>query len=635
MNNKEVYINGILLDLDESKSPIQLTYSVNDLAELKDRQAYSSNIFKVPLTYNNRKACGLPDDANLIQITPYRNNAGRIVQGGIEVIANGIAIVQACSDVIEVQILSGIKGFFDAIGDKKISELDLSAYDHIWNLTNVINSQTATDGYIYPIIDYGQLDDVLKEADARLLRPATFRKTIIEAIVAEAGYTIIGNALSYPKYLNSIIPFTNDKFEHGAGYDAQLATYKTSARNTVDQVTDEADIDTVVVLQDDATSDQYNQWNGSIFTAGNTYRAKLTFNYTIEQRDTFLGGGNVESYLRIEKLIGGVWTTLGYNITTQSTVGGFSREVFRDQTVVATDDMSTGDQYRILHQQHPGANRMISIIYAGAKLTVEPISQDVIYGSEVQLSATLPDISQTNFFKEFLQNFGLIVVPNNYTKSLELINLEEVYANKPNAIDITDKGFRSVRDIKYSYGNYGINNYGRYKEDDAVPDGFGDGVMVFDNLTLENEVTLFTSVFAGTITSSKQGLIFAEIKKIEDRLVSLEFKTKTQPRILLDVKQNAQLRIFDGNGSQVVNSISLPTFNGLSYADLFAENYPELQKMLYRPFIVELEMLISEVDLAQLDWRVPLYDGLTASYYYRNSIKYVQGGISRVNMIKM
>jgi hypothetical protein len=58
---KELYINGVLCDLNEKDNPITLTYQVNDLAELKDRQAYSTNNFKLPPTQNNRRICGFSD----------------------------------------------------------------------------------------------------------------------------------------------------------------------------------------------------------------------------------------------------------------------------------------------------------------------------------------------------------------------------------------------------------------------------------------------------------------------------------------------------------------------------------------------------------------------------------------------
>lgn len=635
MNRKEVYINGILIDLDESKSPIQLIYSVNNLAELKDRQAYSTNTFKAPKTPNNLSACGLPDNAALIQVQPYRRNGAKVVQGGIEVLTNGIAIIKSTGKDIEIQILSGLVGFFDKLGEKKLSDLDLSDYDHFWNLTNVAGSQNNTAGYIYPVIDYGGLSPTDREADARQLRPATFRKTIIEAIIAEAGYTASGICFSYPKYLQSLVAFSSDKFTHGKSYSDMLAGYSVKARNNADVNIDPGVLATIFPMPDSTGTDPAGQWSGSVFTAGIAQRTNLTFKYSIQQVRITIGGSTPEYYVSIQKLSGGVWNDLAGNLTTQSANIGEYQD-FLNQQINAVVDLLPGDQVRIQVLQQPAINRLYAKIYAGANFAAEPVVEDVIYGSEVQLAATLPDVTQKDFFKDFLQNFGLIVIPDNYKQELLLINLEEVYDNIPNAQDITDKLINTDDDILYAFGSYGVNNYGKYKADEAVPTDTGTGLMVFDNQTLDKEVTIIDSIFAASIKVFKLGGLFVtEIKKIEDITKSSEFKTKTQPRILLDVKVNTGFRFFDDSASQTVSLISLPVFDGLSYQTLFDENYPELLQMLYRPFITRKEILLDEVDIASIDWRIPVYDKKSAAYYYKNEIVYLQGDVSTISLIKM
>jgi len=631
MNTKEVYLNDILLDLDEANNPIRLIYAVNDLGELKDRQAYSTNTFKLPNTQNNRKACGLPDIAQLIGVEPYRNNRAKIVQNGIEIMANGIGIITASGANIQLQILSGLIGFFDLLADKKISDLDLSDYDHVWNLATVANSQSNTEGFIYPIIDYGSLSDTERKAKAEQLRPATFRKTILERIVSETGYTISGLPLSYPKYLTSLIPFTNDKFTHGKAYSDLLAQYKTSARNTANFVIDSGQLNNTIQLNDDAATDPYNSWSGTQFVAPITARYRISFKYTLEAAKITAFGSTPELFTSIK--VNG--TDQAGNMNTVMLAPG-DIQVFENQELTIEIGLQSGDVVLINALQQPATNRLYAFYRAGAEFKADVIVEDVIYGSEVQLEATLPDITQKNFFKEFLQNFGLIVIPNNYNKELLLINMEEVYANKPNAQDITSKLIDTEDEITYSFNGYGINNYGKYKEDDAVPDGTGDGVIVLDNLTLTDNVTLFTSVFAASVSVNKLGGVeVSEIKKIEDSTVSLDFKTKTQPRILLNRIVNGQFLIEDQFGSTVVNSVSVPLFTGLSYSELFTDNYPEIKRMLFRPFLVSKTILLKEIDIANIDWRIPVYDAKSASYYYKNQISYIQGNVSEISLIRM
>lgn len=635
MNNKEVYINNQLVELDESRSPIRLTYAVNDLAELKDRQAYATNSFKLPLTQRNLDICGFPNDANIIGLQPYRRNTGKVIQGGIEVLVNGIAIITGASDSIQVQILSGLKGFFDEIGEKKLRDLDLSDYDHVWDIDTVANSQLNTDGFIYPVIDYGGLSLTERRADVKQLRPATFRKTIIERIVSEAGYTISGNYSTYQKYQDSLIAFSNDKFEHSEAYAEDLATYNTSARKTVNQVIYGGSLNQLINFEDDTTTDVYNQWNGTEFTADVTANFSVKLNYDLTMTRVIFGGSNPDLYISIQKLIGGVWTDIAGNLTTCTNNISIPQD-FNDQSISINVNLTAGDKLRINSVQGPAADRQYSVIKAAADVSFNPIVEDVIYGSDVQLSATLPDISQKNFFKDFLQQFGLIVIPDNYDKSLLIINLEEVYNNKPIAEDITDKLYNSVDDVTYALDNYGVNNIAKYKEDDAVDNALGRGVMVLDNQTLDNEVTIIESVFAASTTINKMGGVeVTEIKKIEDILISSEFKVKTQPRILLNEYLNGSFIFFDGVTFRERFKVSLPKFNGLSYSLLLQENYEELTRMLYRPFVVSKPILLTEVDIANIDWRIPVYDKKTASYYYKNLITYQQGAVSTINLIRM
>lgn len=628
MNNKEVYINGVLCDLDEVNNPIQLVYAINDLGELKDRQAYSTNTFKLPPTQKNLTACGLPNNSNLIQTQPYRKNTAKIIQNGIEVLPNGIAIINGTSKEIEVQILSGLIGFFDKLGDKKITDLDLSEYDHIWNIENVMNSQDNVEGYVYPVIDYGTMSATERTVDARNLRPATFRKTIIEKIISEAGYTASGSYTSYDKYIRSIIPFTNDTFQHGPAYAEYLAGFNMSARKTVVQSVPRGPTDGLINFEDSATTDSSGSWHGDYYIAGATFKARVSMKYSITQMFNALFGtpGDVEIFVQKSTVGGGPWTDVGYSVTRNSS--SLTQETFIDQPIDFEINMNPGDQLKVVYKK--AVNRVMFSMLAGSSFTVTPVAEDVIFGSGVQLSATLPDISQKNFFKDFLQNFGLIVIPDNYKKELLLINMEDVYANKPIADDISDRLINSPDDISYSMSGYGINNHGKYKGDDAVPDELGEGVMVFDNLTLNDNVTLFTSVFAASQSVFKLGgLSVVQINKGAD------FKTKTQPRILLNRIINSNFYFVDGLVALPVLSVSLPTFDGLDYQTLFDENYPEIKRMLYRPFVVVKDILLRETDIANIDWTIPVYDRKSASYYYKNQITYMQGDVSTISLIKL
>ena len=635
MNNKEVYINGRLVDLDEAKSPIRLTYSVNNLGELKDRQAYSTNSFKLPPTQNNIDICGYPNNPEIIGLQPYRKNTAKIVQNGIEILVDGIAIITSSSITdINVQILSGLKGFFDTLGEKKLKDLDLSEWDHIWELETVALSQENTEGYIYPVIDYGGLSDTEKRADTRQLRPATFRKTIIEQMAIDAGYTISGSYSAYQKYIDSIVPFTNDKFEHSEEFINQPNTFSSVARSVNGQQMLNDFRDGTFVFTDYSTTDPGNNWDGDEYTAPITLKVKAKLSYSIRIRDQYKGGAVPSITIRLQKYNGSTWNTFAEN--THIAQGEFTDHDYLDQVIENSIDLSTGNKIRVVWHSEPATDRVYGLLFPNAIIDIKYEPVEVLYEQEVQLAATLPDITQKNFFKDFLQQFGLIVIPDNYNKSLLLINMEDVYNNKPNAYDISDKLFNSVDNNSFSLDNYGIRNLAKYKDDDNVVDGLGDGVFYLDNQTLEDEATVIDSIFSATENINKMGGIqVAVIKKIEDVEVSSEFKIKTQPRILLNSLLNTDFTFFDATGTQTAFTISVPKFDGLSYERLIDENYGEIIRMLYRPYLVTKEILLSETDIANIDWSIPVYDKKTASYYYKNQITYQQGSLSTISLIRM
>jgi hypothetical protein len=58
--------------------------------------------------------------------------------------------------------------------------------------------------------------------------------------------------------------------------------------------------------------------------------------------------------------------------------------------------------------------------------------------------------------------------------------------------------------------------------------------------------------------------------------------------------------------------------------------------MLYRPFVSVRKALLNPVDLANLDFTLPIYDIGTGSYYYNNGVKdYIEGEPCLIRLVKM
>lgn len=87
------------------------------------------------------------------------------------------------------------------IGDKYLTDLDLSELDHVYNKANIKNSWDTSytlngiatpfsfgDGYTYPFINYGYTASN-RVFDVEYLKPAIFARTYMRKIFEQAGYT--------------------------------------------------------------------------------------------------------------------------------------------------------------------------------------------------------------------------------------------------------------------------------------------------------------------------------------------------------------------------------------------------------------------------------------------------------------
>ena len=112
---------------------------------------------------------------------------------------------------------SGLGGFGEEIGEKRVVELDLSTYDHTLNNANVSGSWTAdyTNGYVYPMIKYGQKltpsDNLWTIYD---LFPAVYVRTILDKIFEDAGWSYNSTFLTSSNFNKLIVLNSQGELTH-------------------------------------------------------------------------------------------------------------------------------------------------------------------------------------------------------------------------------------------------------------------------------------------------------------------------------------------------------------------------------------------------------------------------------------
>ena len=168
----------------ESNSLIAQTFRVNNLGDITTRQGGSSNNFTFPLTSINRKALGFPEDLNNTSRSPYRRIEASLFENNSFISKGVLKINKVTNTEIEATFFSDNARWFNQIKDKTLKDLDLKSFNHKYNNTSITGSFTNTEGFIYPLIDYGQfsLDSLEIPIRTNQMFPATYAKTVFEQI---------------------------------------------------------------------------------------------------------------------------------------------------------------------------------------------------------------------------------------------------------------------------------------------------------------------------------------------------------------------------------------------------------------------------------------------------------------------
>jgi len=178
----------------------------------------------LPGTKNNNKIFGNIFEVNVRNnYDPASDNVGNnfnpAVAADAIIFADNMQVFKGIFRVLEIIIEDGfieyecavfgeLGGFVSALANKKIEDLDFSAYNQAWNYTNITNSWNtiAGSGVYFPLIDYGAASSDKIDFQFSTFRPALYVKEILNKIIAGSGYTWDFPLLSTALFDRLIIP---------------------------------------------------------------------------------------------------------------------------------------------------------------------------------------------------------------------------------------------------------------------------------------------------------------------------------------------------------------------------------------------------------------------------------------------
>lgn len=145
-----LYCGSELADFNER---FNVLFSIGDIRNMAMGNNNKSYTLKLPLTKTNKK---LVKFINQVDVKSEQSAIWRLYLGELLII-QGIAKITDTDDYFVSMIISS-DDWIDALSNRRMSDLDLSAYNHTYNSANVIASWSAAyPFYRYPMINFGAL----------------------------------------------------------------------------------------------------------------------------------------------------------------------------------------------------------------------------------------------------------------------------------------------------------------------------------------------------------------------------------------------------------------------------------------------------------------------------------------------
>lgn len=694
----EIKIQDKIIDLYDEEKIVQ-SFSLINIEDITKRESEYSNTFKVPRTNNNLQVLDYIDFLNSNSLLPYSRLDCQILIDGF-LFKSGFISVESIEEDITLQFFTGNAGFYEIIKTKDLSDINTDntpSLETTWNLTNVIAKRSASEGIFFPMVDYNGMPTGTTTVDVRLLLPAFYRKTLMEAIVEDAGYTLINYVnTSLDAYNHDIIPTaTNKLYNDQDTIDANHYKGKDITRNRMDAFAIKeigAVSITNFLFENYNTQNRFNLDfvegneitftnvpNGlSYFTSNVTGDFIVNVNFNMNLSNTFrwrVLPGNTLDIPRFEAT-----TTIKYFFKINNRYVQFHQtaNTYFNPTATLATSLTTSFTDVINYSGKINVNKGDQVsIYMGVTCTVNDtgvnyvgmiasstviaqctlndtfeikLSDGLAFNGIVNPAGCLRDIKQSDFFKDTLIRYCLVPIVDEDNKKVTLFEFSQIKDNINNAVDWSGKlDETNESELTFKIDSYGQNNYLNHKEDKFVlqlPQG-SNGIITIGNQNLELKKDLYESPFAACETVNRlngRKVMYIDLHDGVSLSTTESFKNDVQPRTGYTVKSNFTVTYTDGTTSTVVSSdIPLTWFidtskNYNAGFQYLLDNSIDLIAILQNLKVVKADIRLNILDIINLNYFYPIYISEFNSYFFLSKINqfdYTSNESTKVELIKL
>lgn len=668
MAKVELYINDSLCDLSGEET-IEVDYTNFDISKIDSRGGARSYSFNIPKTNRNKVVLENPEMVNNLSEVPYLRLPCLVLVDGVDVQIR-FAEVESAGDSYGIRVYGSNSDLFSTLSDKKLFDLDFSEFDHIWNMTNVVDSRLNTEGYIYALIDFHEdSPNFACNNDANNFRvdycpPSFFVNTILENIFTHFGYTLENEIesdtanLIMPLHFTAVepTPFINEKYDGVLGIGSQM------------------EVPSVQAVVKYFAFDNVSSYTGSYYSfpyyvPNSNRRAlrtedsmffKMTFSLDITVTNAI---NNIVLDFQIFDANGNAYSTIGnYTVTPNLTVGTHNISFVFNIVSLAVPN---GALYYTVGFQNNAwifGNTDSYFVESTSTITISDVvymGNLLQYGQLLNMSALMPDMTILDFVKNYLLLFGLIPIVNEATNTIYLKKFNSIVGNLGNAYDWSGKlDYTNEPEIRYLMNEYAQNNYFKWKQDGEEPiPTDANSQIVISNKNLELEKNLVELDFASTNSNFRLNTLGVGNRILPQIGVYKQgdWSNDKMPRLLQLTKKSAADWGLDpilgmqyddySTSTGVVDNIPVCHFIdiaepfNLGFGNNILQNYyTQISEILSRLKIVKVELRLNASDISQLDFTRPVFIQKFESYFYISSVKgfsYTENKSTLVELVKL
>ena len=643
-----VTVKGV--EVDVIKSSINPTFQSNDLNEIKNRNLSNTRL-KFPKTPRNMEVFDYLGAQGSTSRTPYDIVKCEIRQGNNIQLKGVLKITADKGDYFEGILKEEAGDIFDLVKDKDLKDLDFSDINHYLNTTTYSAGVNSTDGYVYPIANYGGgIADVLEVATQS---PHLFKHYLWSKIWAEAGAYYSGVFFDSENYKSEVISMAKGNLDVGKAlkmslpegsneiYTSTLLTYDLDS-TLLPLDSSSAHIDDRIKVSEDGSIEILQKCKIRLV---NTFKANARLVYPSAP-----SGFNTATFEIKKNGIVIDDNTQTVSVTGVAPLWGSLIEHTASFNSVA----EAGDVYTF----ETTSSATINIMPTNG-ITVEHSSSDLyidILEPYIDFSELIGDMSQTAFLKDVISANGLMFktayplgAPHNLAPNdlvYEFVTMEDLLNDRSSAEDWTDrKSYTKVS--KPSVGNYGLNNKLEYNyEEDVTP--FLDYNHISTNLNQSENNDLNTSVFEvsridgsflGVETLNPVMFEFVEVLEYEGTEGAQYLAGRSAYNKALEVaNKTAKVKlhsktftIIDGNNAtpvQVSGLVPYLTNDAVEMRFYFKRYFKAFARIIDTPIKDTMAIYLTPLDIERLDFFKLKYFAQDGRYYYLNKVTKFKEGMN-------